>query len=355
MAYADLSKTIEIVMSYVTKGTGQAYSAANAMNKKINNMYNSQEFPTKGIAQSMNRIKTVTGLGTGQINEMLEKLGYSIQSNGTFTRKGVRGFQTYGKTASDVAKKHKELYGSTKRFKYEFLGLMFAGMNMKKMFAGYINQVDSWMGFSELFTTGLSLLALDAIEPLTDTIYDLADAIFGLQGTTAGKMVGWGIVVGSAFGDVLFQASAAVLAISSFKMAFPATAAWIGGSIMKIATAVTAVISGSVLAMAFIIGGLTIIVATLLGVFDPLWKLKDEIGGWGNMGASLGWGSWDENAYQSAQKNQGSGGTTLIAPNISYVQAPGAASMSAFEEHKFQNVVEGGLIDVFSTNSRRTG
>ena len=356
MAYADLSKRIEIVMEYVTKGTAKAKAAADSINSK---MRKSRERLNKSAFGNtpMSKFARKAGIyNMGELDETMKSMKMHMGANGQMFMKGRKGSLRYAEAVNMVKKKHDALYGSTKRFKYEYLGLMFAGMAVKKMFEGYVNQVDSWMGFSELFGTSLSLLTLDAVEPLSDSIYNLIDSIFTLQGTTAGKLVGSMIVGGYAIGGFTQYASQAVLAVSSFRLAFPLLSASIAAGMGEIYAAILPV-AIPLLAILAMFVGIYVAVKGIIGLVSELGKLSQvakNIGGWGNVAGAMGWGgaTWNESAYRAAQGNRG--GTTTVAPTINYNQAPGVA-MTPFDEHQFQNTISLGLGNAMANTSKRTG
>lgn len=106
-------------------------------------------------------------------------------------------------------------------FKMEYLGLMFAGMGIAKLFGSMTQGAMDWLGISELFTTSLNIITLEGLLPMTDSIYSAITGLMDLPQATK-KSIAETMLFMNGFGTTLEVMSSLVLMLSSVAMAFPA-------------------------------------------------------------------------------------------------------------------------------------
>ncbi len=173
-----------------------------------------------------------------------------------------------------------------RRFKFEWLSIMFAGMALERVFNGMIkSQMDLYgvtQSTSDMWTDVMSSVMV----PLTDKIYDLQEAIMSLPSETK-TIISIGILGGDVLGASLKILGEIFLASQGLKMLFPGLTAeaikmggGISGAFLAIKGAVIGVISG--ISVTFLAVA-AVIVAAVVGIYIA-WKenfmgIRDAING----------------------------------------------------------------------------
>ena len=104
-------------------------------------------------------------------------------------------------------------------FKMEMLGVMFFGMGIQKFFAGFTKGAYEAYAITERFTQTFQEMVMIAIEPFTDNIHDMLDALEDLPEEQK-VVIGLTIVGGELLGGILFNIGMMSLGIGSLIQAF---------------------------------------------------------------------------------------------------------------------------------------
>jgi hypothetical protein len=146
------------------------------------------------------------------------------------------------------------------RFKFEWLGLLFAGQSISQMFENNVRTVLDWVGTNEIFAAAINLSILQAIDPFIDKINSIGIAILD-SSREVRSVIGWGAIFSTVFGKVLSLTSQIFLLLASLKIlgvAIPSMQVLLAG------------LAGSFSAVLSVVGALTIALGAL--------KLASEIG-----------------------------------------------------------------------------
>jgi hypothetical protein len=225
------------------------------------------------------------------------------------TGKGVGGYKDLGISYSDTIEKGKDMistYGridrtgkrivegvkvsrrAHERFRFEWLGILFAGQALQRMFAGYIQKVDEMTGISELFSTAISLMVFNAVEPFLENIYGLIGGLFELPEPVK-KVVGVMALLGYVVGGVMGTLGQFYLGMMSIKMLAPAVIPFLHGIAAGIGTIGSALITiapyvAVILALAIAVKLLWDGITGLVRELEKLQNISRELGYGGLMG-----------------------------------------------------------------------
>jgi hypothetical protein len=198
---------------------------------------------------------------------------------------------TYGRidrTGKRIVEGVKVSRRAHERFRFEWLGILFAGQALQRMFAGYIQKVDEMTGISELFSTAISLMVFEAVEPFLENIYGLIGGLFELPKpvkTVVGVMALLGYVVGGVMGTL----GQFYLGMMSIKMLWPAVTAGIHSitaafTALNISLGMFVVYVAGIIAIAIAIKMVWDGVTGLVREMEKLMAISRELGYGGMMG-----------------------------------------------------------------------
>src|SRR3990167_1805699 len=131
--------------------------------------------------------------------------------------------KTLGKLARTTQRTNKvakDGLGKWKGFRFEFLGVMFAGQRLTRVFSNLLRPSAELFGLFDLWGIGLQLTFLPTMEKLLPLSIDLFDTFINLSPATQ-ELIGDFALFGLGIGNLSDVIGTAVLAISAFKLAFP--------------------------------------------------------------------------------------------------------------------------------------
>jgi len=170
----------------------------------------------------INQALAITGQSFNQFNKQLNKNFMVINKNRQVVDQFTGRLQDVGKTAKNAA-----LMG--RRFKFEWLSIMFAGMALNRVFGGLISQQFKLWGVTEMTAAMWNITMLPTMEKLTPAIFALQNAIMNLPDPIK-EMIGEGILLGWALGIVTSGIGQVMLALGGLKILFglsaPVMLAW---------------------------------------------------------------------------------------------------------------------------------
>jgi len=157
----------------------------------------------------------VAGISMRQFNKHLQG---NIQ---TLTKQGIVVDRLTGKEIrlSDAMRKAAI---SSRRFKFEWLGIMFAGMALSRVFGGLIRQQMELFGVSDMLAAMWTVVMLPIMELITPIIYKLIEAMMDMSPVMK-LLIGGAILIAAAFGLFLMIIGQVMLGINALAGLFGAT------------------------------------------------------------------------------------------------------------------------------------
>jgi len=102
----------------------------------------------------------------------------------------------------------------TGRFRFEWLGLMFAGVALQRVFGGYVKQMTDMLGITKLISTTFTILLLPVLTPFIQVFASLLGWVAGLTDEQK-KWIGSLILAVTVVGALAMIIGSAALAINS--------------------------------------------------------------------------------------------------------------------------------------------
>lgn len=191
-------------------------------------------------------------LSQRRLNKIITDAGLTLARNGVFydnlTRKIVKQDHAI-----------KRLHKKTRSFRFEFLGVMFAGMALYRVFGGLIKRQLDLFGITDLLSTVWTIVLLPIIESLLPWILKLSEKIMNLPKGVR-MAIGVFVLFAAIIGAVLFVVGQIVLGLASLKLAFGAKGligvvksagaifSWFGGAALGVIALILVAIIGIYLA-----------------------------------------------------------------------------------------------------------
>jgi len=176
----------------------------------------------------------ITGQSFNQFNKQLNKNFMVINKNRQVVDQFTGKLQDVGKSAKNAA-----IMG--RRFKMEWLSVMFAGMALDRAFGGLMRtQMQLW-GVTDMMSSAWTLVLLPMMELLTPILYKLIDAFMNLSPGMK-LAVGAGILFLATAGKIMLVVGQIFLGIMGFKLLFPAAFKAMAGGAGTFLTALAPII-----------------------------------------------------------------------------------------------------------------
>jgi len=188
-------------------------------------------------------VDNVTGAAK-TINKSIREVGSGV----TKTTVAMNGQTAAGKKLNTTTT---TLSKGLHRFKMEYLGVMFAGMALYRVFSGLIRKQLELYGVTDMFGAMLTVVFGPIMEVLAPILYALAEWFMDLpEGVQLA--IGAFVILGAILGAVMMVFGQAVLGIGALATMFVTSAATIGIVIAGVALILVGI--------GFIIGGIVLIV-----------------------------------------------------------------------------------------------
>lgn len=141
--------------------------------------------------------------------------------------------ETTGKLNEKTGRLNRATIRSTRglhNFAFEFLGIMFLGMAIQRMFTGLIRTSLEWVGVQEIMSAALGILFLPIALQILDWAILFFQWVSELSPATQ-KFLGWIVLGGIVLGLFLFILGTIVLGLNSLRLALGITSilGWITG------------------------------------------------------------------------------------------------------------------------------
>lgn len=208
------------------------------MNKAVTNLQSFNNISTRMTAGKTKKITEIFDTTATSALSMADSLKIARISQATFDKEARKNFlvnqegvgmmdQLTGKTMS-YGQAARNAAIMSRRFKFEYLSVMFAGMALDRVLGGIIKTQMELFGVSGLLADAWTIVMLDVMDQITPKLYDMIDAFMNLPESM--KLgIGWGILLGDSLAKILSAVGQIVLGFMGFKMIFPGTFAAISG------------------------------------------------------------------------------------------------------------------------------
>jgi hypothetical protein len=222
---------LDVVFNFVTKGVNAVNQEFDSLAKGIDTRLPLQKRmdvrqsvfegwdkgATKSQLKKMKELSATFGTDQDRLVHGLSKAGLVMSRRGALYE-GSAEMGNKVKEHGDQMQRLKELLpevsGHTDRFKFEWLGLMFAGMALSRVFGGSIGQMMEMLGITQLVSTVMMMLLLPALIPLIPAFASLTEKVAGMSEEDR-KFIGQIMVTVTAIGVLIMALGMLNLAWSS--------------------------------------------------------------------------------------------------------------------------------------------
>ena len=200
-------------------------------------------------------VTEMVDLVSGKTKKMTE----SIESLGGGVQKSTKQIGTMNGAIFNQQKTVTKTTKGLRKFKFEWLGVMFAGMALYRVFGGLIKAQMDLFGISEMLSATWMIVLLPVMEWLADLLYPILGYFMDLP-TPVKILIGAFVLLAAVVGLFLMVIGQVMLGVASIVMAWPILGV--------IATAIGGVIAGS---LGIIIAVIAVVVAFVIGMYLA-WK-----------------------------------------------------------------------------------
>lgn len=217
-----MTEEIQIII----KAEDQFSETFKKLNLNLGNITNISNKMASGMGDIINTIKPVqqqlvslsealkhTSLSTKQWNMFLRDNSYSINAQG----------QLVDVLSGNIVKHEgvlRKAVAQTRRFKMEWLSVMFAGMALDRAFAGIINSQMQLYGITDLLASMWTTVMLPAMDLITPKLYKIIEMIMNLPSEVQ-TVIGISVLGLDVLGKTLGFIAQLYLAAQGIKMLFP--------------------------------------------------------------------------------------------------------------------------------------
>lgn len=147
------------------------------------------------------------GVNTGRVSKIMQHQGIVFDKMGNITDHA-------GRSVENLNSQMRKGEAATRGFKMQWLGVMFAGMAVQRIFGGIIGAQMQLFGITELFSSMWTVIMLPIMEALLPIFIKIAEWMMNLSDTSK-KVIGTFILLGLVFGTILAVVGALALAYNS--------------------------------------------------------------------------------------------------------------------------------------------
>jgi hypothetical protein len=249
-AVANSLRNIQIKMPDLTGGT---FKQVNVIKNDINSLLTPMQVLTK-ITSGFQR--ELDNLPVEPIENLTKTLNIAGMSEDQFTNflsrnnmeviKGVGVFDRLTGAVMTQGQAVKLAAINSRRFKMEWLSIMFAGMALERVFGGIVQAQMDLYGITETTADMWTIVMAPAMDLITDKLYGIIEGIMNLPPDTQ-MVIGLTVLGGDILAKVLSGLGQMALAVMGLKMLFPglgATIAAQGGGIIGVFKAIGIAVAG---------------------------------------------------------------------------------------------------------------
>ncbi len=212
-----------------------------------------------------------------RLDQTLKMAGITEQQFTTFLQRNnmesIKGLGVYDRLSGAVISQGRAVKMATidmRRFKMEWLSIMFAGMALERVFSGIVKSQMDLYGVTQMTSDMWTIIMAPAMDIISQKLYDLIGQMMDLPPETQ-MAISLVVLGGDIIGKVLGGLGQIYLAIQGFGMLFPGLAASIsnaGGGILGFFKVIGSAIAGLGAPFLIIAG---IVIAVVIGMYLA-WK-----------------------------------------------------------------------------------
>ena len=213
--------------------------------------------------ESMEEATSAAGISMNTFTKYANKNFLEVKGGGIVMDRLTGQTMSYGKAAKDATMQ-------SRRFKFEWLSVMFAGMALDRAFGGIVRSQMELYGISGLMEDMWTVVMMKPMEEITPAIYDLIDAFMELP-DSAQSVIGWSVLVVGAIGTIMLIVGQFMLAWGGFKLLGIVKPIIVASSITAATTA-----TGTLIALLGKLAAIGVIVITFMIIYNYVRKLQEE-------------------------------------------------------------------------------
>jgi len=165
----------------------------------------------------------------------------------------AKGQTKLAKSVDKTDKSQKKQKSTMRDMNFEFLGVMFFGQAVGKIFGDMLKPALDLFGVMDLLSLTLKVLFLPVIEAIFPVLLDIMNIFMNLPDSVK-LIIGAIAVMGSVFGSIVGTVGQLVLGIQSLSIAMTGTVVTMGGGISGVAAGLASIIPIVALVTAAIVG-----------------------------------------------------------------------------------------------------
>ncbi len=222
---ADVTQKIQILVDYVIKNQQKVDAMTVGLRKQGGQFGDVTRKVVSGAMKQQQALDVLArkqrfyatwsdklGVNTSRVNQIMSSQGMIFGKLGEITDHA-------GRSVKNLTSKMNAGRASTQRFQMEWLGVMFFGMAINRMFGQYVKGTLDMLGVNNLLTEGLKYMVLTALTPFLDNIINLAAGFYNLPEAIQ-KALGWFLILGAVLGGGLFILGQTALGVISIGTAW---------------------------------------------------------------------------------------------------------------------------------------
>jgi len=241
-----LGKTMNLFSKSMTKDLSMFPGAIDPVISGLAKVGASFKLTATSKIPLLNRALARSGISMKEFTKWAGKNAMAIRSNGFVVDRVTGQYMTYGR-----AVKNATLQG--RRFKFEWLGIMFAGMALSRVFGGLVRAQLQLFGVTDMLSAMWTIVLLPIMELITPILFKLIEAFMAMPDSMK-LVVGVGVLLAAAIGLILMVVGQVMLGVTALAGVF-------GTSLTGMITASAAFISGALLPIIAVIAIVGLVIA----------------------------------------------------------------------------------------------
>lgn len=228
-------KQINVIKSNFT----DALSPLKNLEKETSNFQKQLNLMPVEPIENLTRTLNIAGITESQFTNFLSK-------NNMEVIKGVGVYDRLSGAVMSQGQAVKLAVTNMRRFKMEWLSIMFAGMALERAFGGIVQAQMDLYGITQTTADMWTIVMAPAMDLISDKLYEIIEGIMNLPPDTQ-MVIGLTVLGGDILGKVLSGLGQIALAVMGLKMLFPGLGASIaaqGGGIIGVFKAIGVAIAG---------------------------------------------------------------------------------------------------------------
>lgn len=258
-------KRLEIKIPEIDLGTGiEQYTKINTILPKTTQIFKSQIDSVESIGRAYTKwFDTMEVEPIENLNAYLMEAGITQKQFTNFLTKNnlemIKGVGVYDRLSGSILTQGQAIKLATiqtRRFKFEWLSIMFAGMALNRTFGGLVKTQMELFGVTGLLSDAWTIVLLPIMEKIAPLLYTLLDAFMNLPEPVK-LAIGAFVLFAAGLGQLLTIIGQIVLAVMGFKLLGITSFAALGKAVAPFLSALAPI--------AAVIAGIGLII---LGIYD---------------------------------------------------------------------------------------